>query len=206
MAPDLKIHNQLTTSLYFFPWIALERACGAQLLETRGSLNVNLPACCFIKQLSAHSSIHVLTFVWQRGTVKFWPKLSGGETQPVKEHFLALRRSIVPYTPSNWRHWPLNHTSWRYFSQAPGCRREQSQNPSSMSDSLAVYRATDLAAFPLSPWGFQIGRLTCGWLLCDTWYTSGNLFTRALIVPCPLGHRSSLIDFVYSWCKIHTQL
>lgn len=97
MAPDLKIHNQLTTSLYFFPWIALERACGAQLLETRGSLNVNLPACCFIKQLSAHSSIHVLTFVWQRGTVKFWPKLSGGGNTACQRTLLSfetIHRSI----------------------------------------------------------------------------------------------------------------
>ena len=198
MAPNLKIHN---ISLIFSPWIALERAFGAQPLETRGSLNVNqLPAVSLNRYLPTCPA-RVLTSVWQRGTVDFWHELSG-ETQPVKEHFLASTRSIVPNMQSNWRLWPLNQHSLAVFLRStwtPGV--SDHINLSSVSDSLAVYRATDLAALLLSPWGFQIGRFNCG-----IWYTTGNLFTRAPIVPCPLGHRSSLIDFVYSWCKIHTQL
>lgn len=128
MAPNRKIHSQITTSLYFFPWIALERACGAQLLETRGSLNVNPPpAVSLNRYLPTHPS-RVLTFLWERGTVEFWPELSGGNTacQRTLPSFETIHSSIHA---ASWRLWPLNLTSWRYFSEAPGRRREQSQKP-----------------------------------------------------------------------------
>lgn len=96
MAPNRKIHSQITTSLYFFPWIALERACGAQLLETRGSLNVNPPpAVSLNRYLPTHPS-RVLTFLWERGTVEFWPELSGGNTacQRTLPSFETIHSSI----------------------------------------------------------------------------------------------------------------